>query len=339
MAASVYTGGIALPTDDSLALDASDDGPLVVDRVGPIWQTLDDLKALMPAVLRGGTSLVRDAWLQTWGQAALAAQSRFGFVVEAQASPRFAEGLGLDAWGELLNLPRGPGEIDGDYRARLMNPADLVSPAAIKAAVNAILAAASLPAVIYNEPAVDQAFCGPATTSDPIIVNSRQQAIGSLQTWFAFTQPTIPLSGVGGINQSVYYGQNLRFWANYNGLTGNTNIGAFSAPLGAGFWIITQAPIGDDGLTPHSEPISYSVSAGVGTAGFDASDFSQGITGATTPSQTVIQGAPIFTTASYGYVPSVYDTVIDRINIEVSRRKAAGVPWVAMVDYPVQYTR
>lgn len=334
MAAPVYTGGIALPSDDSLVLDASDDGPLVVDRVGPIWQVLNDLLGLLPAILRGGSSTLRDAWLQTWGQAALVAQSRFGFVLDAQISPRFAEGLWLDAWGVLLGKPRAPDEVDSDYRARLMTGVDLVSPTAIKAAVNAVIQTSGSIPVIYNEPAVDQAYCGPATTSDPGNPNARQQTIGALQTWFAFTQPQIPLNGVAGINQTIYYAQNLRFWANYTGLTGNTKIGAFSAPLGAGFWIIAQAPLGDDGLTPHSEPIAFSVGGGPSTIGLDVSDFATGITGVTTPNQTATGGTPAFTALAFGYVPAAYDTIIDRINIEVSRRRAAGVPWVAMVDLP-----
>lgn len=334
MAAPVYTGGIILPSDDSIALDASDDGPLVVDRVGPIWQVLNDLLQLIPAVLRSGSSVLRDAWLQTWGQAALVAQSRFGFVLEAQASPRFAEGLWLDAWGALLGKPRAMSEVDSDYRARLMTGVDLVSPTAIKTAVNAVLAAAGSIPVIYNEPAVDQAFCGPATTSDPINPNSKQQVIVSPQVWHAFTQPQIPLNGVAGINQTIYYAQNLRFWADYTGLTGNTKIGAFSAPLGAGFWIIAQAPIGDDGLTPHAEPVAFSVGGGPSTIGLDPQDFTTGITGITTPSQSITTGTPSWTALSYGYIPAAYDTLIDKINIEVSRRRAAGVPWVAMIDLP-----
>lgn len=339
MAAPTYVGGVALPSDDSLALDDADDGSLVVDRVGPIWQTLDDLKGLMPAVLRGGTSVVRDAWLQTWGQAALYAQAHFGYVLDAQQSPRFADGLWLDAWGELLGLPRAPGEIDSDYRLRLMQPADLVSPVAVKSAVNAVLTSLSAAPVVYNEPAVDQAYCGPATTSDPINPHAEQQTIASLQTWFAFTQPQVPLSGAGGINQTVYYNQNLRFWANYVGLTGNTDIGAFAAPIGPGFWIIVQAPIGDDAQTPHSEPLSFSTSTGPSTIGLDASDFVQGKTGLTTINQSSVQGDPTFTAVSYGYAPAAYDTIIDRFNIEISRRKAAGVPWVVMIDYPAQFTR
>jgi hypothetical protein len=340
VAAPVTVGGIALPSGDTLTLDASDDGPLLVDRVGPIWQVLDDLKGLLPAILRKGDSALRDAWLQTWGQATLIAQARMGQVFEAQHTPRFAEDLWLDAWGDLLGRPRAPDELDAAYRTRLMTTPDLVSATAIKAAVNAVFASANIvTAPIYNEPAVDQAFCGPATTSDPVIVNSRQQTIGALQTWFAFTQPLIPINGVGGINQTIYYAQNLRFWANYSGITGNSNIGAFSAPLGAGFWIIAQTPIGDDGLTPHSEPSTFSTSAGNTTVGLDVSDFAQGITGLTTPSQTIISGTPSFTTLSYGYIPAAYDTVIDRLNIEVSRRKAAGVPWVAIIDYPPAYAK
>ncbi len=338
MAAPVYTGGVSLPSDDSLALDVSDDELLVVDRSGPIWQTLDDLKVLLPSVLRKGTSTLRDAWLLVWGTEALTAQTRFGFVLAAQESPRFAEGLWLDAWGNLLGKPRTLDEIDSDYRARLMIGVDLVSPTAIKTALNALVASYNFAPLIYNEPAVDMAFCGPATTSDDPSEHASKQTIGTLQTWFAFTQPQIPLSGVAGVHQTVFYNKNLRFWANYSGLTGNTKIGAFSAPLGSGFWIIIQAPVEDDALTPHLWPDVYSTGkAQLGViygSGLAPSDYMQGITGLTTPSQSVVQGTPSFTTISYGYVPAAYDTLMDKINIEVSRRRAAGVPWVAMVDLP-----
>lgn len=336
MAAPVYVGGIQLPSDDSIVLDSSDDGALVVDRVGPIWQTLNDLLGLLPAVLRSGSSNLRDTWLQVWGQAALVAQSKFGFVLEAQQTPRYAEGLWLDAWGKLLGKPRAPDEIDSDYRARLMTGVDLLTPTAIKAAVANIV---GLTPVVYNEPAVDQAFCGPATTSDPASQNASKQTIGSLQTWFAFTQPQVPLSGVATQNQSVYYAKNLRFFANYAGVTGNTSIGAFSSPLGAGFWIIVQAPVGDDSLTPHGEPVAFSTSNGVGTIGLDPQDFVQGITGFTTQNQTSVIGTPTNTSLAYGYVPQAYDTIVDKFNIEISRRKAAGVPWVVMIDYPLQFVR
>jgi hypothetical protein len=346
VAAPVYVGGIHLPTDDSIVLDASDDGPLVVDRVGPVWQTLNDLLQLLPAVLRSGSSALRDTWLQVWGQAVLIGQSRVGYVLEAQASPRFADGLWLDAWGRLLGKPRISDEADCDYRARLLTGVDLLTPKAIKAAVSNIV---GLTPVVYNEPAVDQAFCGPATTSDPPSQNASKQTIGSLQTWFAFTQPQIPLSGAATQNQSVYYGQNLRFFANYSGATGNKSVGAYSAPLGAGFWIIVQAPVGDDSLTPHSEPESFSTSNGSSTIGLDPQDFTYqpfqndgfgGLLLFRTQNQSVIQPqavAPMHPT--WGYVPAAYDTVVDRFNIEISRRKAAGVPWVVMIDYPLQFVR
>lgn len=339
MAAPVYVGGVLLPSDDSLVLDDSDDGPLVVDRVGPVWQTLDDLLGLLPAVLRKGSSTLRDVWLQTWGAVVLQAQADAGFVLEAQASPRFADGLWLDSWANTLGHPRTPGEDDAALRARLMGNSDLVSPTAIKGIVNTVVAAANEPPVIYNEPAVDQAFCGPATTSDPVNINSEQQSIAVLQPWFAFVQPLVPLSGVGAINQTIYYGQNLRFWANYSGVTGNTDIGAFAAPLGPGFWVIVQNPVDDDALTPHSEPLAFSTGTGPSTIGLDPQDFVQGITGATTPHQSEVLGTPTNTSISYGYAPQAYDTIIDRFDSEIARHKAAGVPWVVMIDYPVQYTR
>lgn len=336
MAAPVYVGGIPLPSDDSIVLDASDDGPLVVDRNGPIWQTLNDLLQLLPAVLRSGSSNLRDTWLQVWGQAALAGQASAGYVLEAQESPRYAEGLWLDAWGVLLGKPRAPDEVDSDFRARLMTGVDLLTPAAIKSAVANIVGATP---VVYNEPAVDQAFCGPATISDPASQNATKQTIAVLQTWFAFTQPQIPLSGVATQNQSVYYAKNLRFFANYAGVTGNTSIGAFSAPIASGFWILVQAPIGDDALTPHSEKLSFSTGAGGGTVGLDPQDFLTGVTGSTTQNQSVTTGTPSWTALAYGYVPQAYDTIVDKFNIEVSRRKAAGVPWVVLVDYPPQFVR
>jgi len=167
-----------LPIDDTIALDPSDDGPLVTDRSERAAPTLQDLQRLLPAFTRGGTSALRDAWLQVFGQMAATMQARYGFVLEAQESPRFAEGVWLDMFGNLLGKPRTANESDLDYRARLLIPVDIVSPTAIKTAINNALTQ-FLPnftgSIIYNEPGIDMAHVAPATTSDPIIINGAQQ--------------------------------------------------------------------------------------------------------------------------------------------------------------------
>lgn len=167
-----------LPIDDSVALDPSDDGGLVVDRNELVFSTLDDVLKLLPAFARGGTSALRDAWLQTWGQMSATIQARYGFLLGAQESPRFAEGLWLDLFGTLFNKPRTANESDVDYRARLLIQIDIVTPTAIKTAVNAALVQ-FLPnftgSIIYQEPSIDAAYMAPATTSDPVNANSRQQ--------------------------------------------------------------------------------------------------------------------------------------------------------------------
>ncbi len=327
-----------LPSDDSYALDDSDDGPLCIDRNDPLPSDLPSLYQFLPAFARGGTSELRDAWLQTWVKMANTSQARAGFVLQAQASPRFGEGIWLDAFGELIGKPRVAAEEDPDYRARLLSVVDLVSPVAIKAAVDAQIAAVSSETIIYNEPAIDAAHCGPATTSDDIIPHSAQQTIGTLQDWFAFTQPQIPQSGVASINQTIYDSVNVRLWATYTGLTGNKT-GAFVTPVNIPqFWIIIPGNIEDDSLAPHSEPIALSTNTS-STNGFDIPDFVQGIDSATTPNQSSVLGNPSQTpydVISYGYIPKAYDSLFDKINIEVTRRKAGGVNWIVMIDFTPQ---
>lgn len=322
-----------LPADNSLVLPPTNDGALVVDRSNIPVPTLADAQQLVPAIVRSIPSAIRDAWLQCWAAMVNFLWARTSFVLEATESPRFAEGFWLDFWGVFLGKPRAPSEADSDYRTRLLVPVDLVTPIAIKNAVNALAAQVTPFPPIYNEPSVDQMFCGPATTSDPVIINSRQQAIVSLQTWFAFTQPQVtPLTPTP--NQTIYAGVNRRLWANYLGLTGNLT-GAFSVPgAGAQFWIIFQGAVGDDSLSPHSEPLSATLG---GVGGLDIQDFLQGITGQSTPNQSIIAGNPTqlpYANISYGYVSQAYDSLFDRVSVEVNRRKACGVPWVAMYDLP-----
>lgn len=188
-----------LPNDDSFILDSSDDGPVVIDRDELVYQTLDDLKALVPAFLRNVSSPLRDAYLFMWGDMSRAMQARSGFVLESQASPRFAEGIWLDYWGILLNKPRYANELDSDYRARLLLGFDIVSPAAIKGAVNAIVAQLfpnSNIAINFQEPGIDQAFMAPATRSDPIIQNGLQQ--------WTYPPSSVSVSTVGAGDTTSY---------------------------------------------------------------------------------------------------------------------------------------
>jgi hypothetical protein len=130
-------------TNDELVLDAS-------DRPAP---TLDDMLALLPGWARDLESPVRDALLLAWRAMANHLWARIGQLLAAGASPRAAEGIWLEAWGQELRRARFEGETDAQYRARLLSPPDVVSPNAVVAAVHEVTLAAGAPdAYLFEEP-------------------------------------------------------------------------------------------------------------------------------------------------------------------------------------------
>lgn len=259
-----------LPDDDSLVLPDEDDGPFVIDATIPAWDgTMADLLNLLPAVFRTGSLADRDAVLTMLGTVSNTVWARSSFVLDAQKSPRFAEGAWLDDWGERLGRKRQPTEADPAYRARLLSPPDMITPSAIKAAVDGVVAQFTPLRAIYLEPAVDAAYCQPATASDDIIANSNSdpaaasyagQAHGVTATWAAFTQP---IAGQSTANQTVYANTTRRLLSYYPG-TANPTPPSYSTPntTGGEFWIIPPADAAADDQTPHAQPVADSITSG-----------------------------------------------------------------------------
>jgi hypothetical protein len=182
-----------LPEDNSLPLPQGND--LCLDRNYQILPTLDDALALLPAWARQLESPVRDALLAAWRAMANALQSAIGQRFARVTSPRSSDGKWLEEWGEIHHRAKVPGELEGAYRARLLEQGDVVSPNAIKAVVDALVAEVSPIAPVYLEPATDAIFW--STPDSP---------------WTAFWQP-----------------QSTRLWADYPDNI-NPTVGAYWAP-------------------------------------------------------------------------------------------------------------
>lgn len=213
-----------IPADDSLVLPDSDDGELVADPTAPAWDgTSADLLGLLPGVFRSGTQIDRDAVLAMLGDVSNEEWARFAHVLEAQQSPRFADGEWLDWWGDQLGRKRQPGETETAFRARLLSPPAVITPAAIKGAVDSIVATFTDSKAIYLEPAIDAAFCAP---------------LGS--TWNAFAQS-----------------ETKRLLSDYPDAA-YTNPPSYTTPITTGglFWIVLPANSGDHDRAPFASPLS-----------------------------------------------------------------------------------
>jgi len=215
---------VILASDDSIVLPDSDDGALVIDATPLLWDgTTSDLLSLLPGAFRGGEQIDRDAVLQMIGALSNEEWARVAFVLEAQQSPRFADGPWLDWWGDILGRRRQPGETEAAYRARLLVAFATITPDAIKGAVDAIVATLSKSKAIYEEPAIDAAFCGTVDCA-----------------WQSFTQPA-----------------NRRLLSNYPGAA-NASPPSYAVPVTTGglFWIILPADSAGYDRVPFASPLS-----------------------------------------------------------------------------------
>ena len=138
---------------------AETNAELVIDRSDRPFATIDDLVKLLPSWLRGYRTSISDAVLLAWGAMVLFAWARYGQASLALVSPRHAAGAWLDEWGRWYKRPRQPGETDGQYRARLLTPSQVVTPAAIRTAVDSIVAQYTVEKAAYLEPSDDAMFC------------------------------------------------------------------------------------------------------------------------------------------------------------------------------------
>lgn len=332
-----------LPDDDSLVLPDTDDGPLVIDSTVPIWDgTQADLLGLLPGAFQGNTPVVdRDAVLRMLGEAGNALWARSSAALESQQSPRFADDVWLDWWGDLLGRRRQTGELTAAYRARLLSVIATITPAAIKGAVDAVVATLTRAKAIYLEPAVDHAFCAPATAADAVIVNSSNdpasstystQSHGVAAAWAAFTQP---VAGASTPNMSVYANRSARLLSNYPGAS-NPNPPSYVTPVTTGglFWIILPANSGDNTRLAFSSPV---------VGGF--ADDSQFVAPATTSDPVIInsnndpssgtyagQSHGVVPTWAYGFCGPASSSLGDLIVSEVDRRLAAGIAYAVIFD-------
>lgn len=121
----------------------------------------DAALALFPLWMRESESAVRDAV----ADAAVVAFNRQASRLAAHAaasSPAFATGARLDFVGQGLGIPRAEGETDAAYRARLLASDERATPAAILAAIDAIVGDET---AYYYERPDDDAFVHQKATS------------------------------------------------------------------------------------------------------------------------------------------------------------------------------
>lgn len=338
-----------LPVGDTIVLPGTDDGALVVDNSEPpipvdAAQLRVELLKLLPSAFRGGVLVDRDAVLAMLAQIANTQWASGSFALAATASPRFANGAGLDWWGVLFGRPRQPGEIDTDYRERLLSRPSVITPAAIEAAVNAVLAAFRPAQVAYLEPAIDAAYCTPASASDPVVANSNNdpsstsyagQGHAAVSSWCAFTQP---VAGQSTANQTVFANTTKRLLSYYPDDLLDPSPPSYVVPnvLGAIGWIVTSGDLTNDSLTPHAQPV-------VDTFEMFNDDF-EFVAPATTADAVVVNSnndsaAPSYSGQAHGIVPSWAGYAArqggnlgDLIIAEVQSRRGGGVAFVVMFD-------
>ena len=208
-----------LPETNTITLAETND-ELVVDRSDRPYPLIDDLAKLLPAWMRDKRTDVTNAMLLAWGAMCLYAWAKYGQTTLALVSPRFAAGAWLDEWGNWYKRPRQPGESDGQFRARLLTPPQVVTPSAIRTAIDAIVAEYTPQKAAYLEPAEDAMFCKPLALGWSwacFVQPSNQRLWGHdplapHRTWGAYTTPKTPLPrlwivlpGIGrGIGSSAY---------------------------------------------------------------------------------------------------------------------------------------
>lgn len=124
--------------------------------------TSADVLAVLPAfVTESDSAPVRDGIAAGIREMLLEAQRR-GEYASAQSTVLRATGIYLDGLGEDRDTPREQNELDPNYRARILLTPDLVTPNAILAAANAILAPFSAIQARYYEE-IDQWYVHDAT--------------------------------------------------------------------------------------------------------------------------------------------------------------------------------
>lgn len=212
-----------LPSDGTTITLTSE--PLVLDVNDPPAPSADSLNKLLPPSRQDGTGVMFLAVLEMVRAGLNIVWSRAGIALNAQRSPAFADGLELRAWGARLKRPQIVGETEPQYRARLLTPFKVITPAAIKEPVTALVAEVTNIAPVFLEPAVDACFCAPTTFA------------AGAPNWSSFQQPAT-----------------RRLWALDESRPG-VKYGAYVVPatLPPQFWVIVPEA-GDDSQAPHTMP-------------------------------------------------------------------------------------
>jgi len=288
-----------LPDDNSITL-ADHNDQFVADGSAMPAPTIDEVRGLLPeSARRGDDTPMRAGVLGAWRASTNLMWARAGLVLNAQRTPRHASGSMLDAFAPIYGRRRAPGEQDPAYRQRLLTAVDMVTPVAIKAAVDALVAQFTPLKATYQEPLLGAAmFMGPATVADPPKPNASNVS-NVVPPWQAFIQPAVG-----------------RLWAHYPDNPG-AKTGAYLVPVGGGrIWVTLPGLPGDATTAPHTMP------ANLRATWYTSVDFIQGITGQSGPNQSVIAGSPL---RYEGFIPQSATSLLDAVCSEIEQRKADGV--------------
>jgi hypothetical protein len=300
---------VQLPDDNSIVL-AADNDAFVADGSEMPAPTIDDVRALLPAYAQEGDDTpTRAGVLQAFRGLANLLWARIGLVLSAQRSPRHASGAMLDWWGPLFGRFRAVDEGDPQYRQRLLTPTQMVTPTAIKGAIDALVAPFTTQKVNYQEPALDAMFMAPASATDPPKPNATIVS-NVVPAWHAYIQP------VG-----------VRLWANYPDRP-NVKTGAYLVPVPAGahFWVTFPGQPSDASGAPHVAPLSAAPSW------YSKKDFIGGITGQSGPHQSIVAGTPSAAAGGYGFTSKAVTSLIDQVLSELEQRRGGGVSAAVLID-------
>lgn len=215
-----------LPDTNGLTLPESNDD-FVLSGAPPALQ-FDDALKLLPAWVRNLTSPVRDALIRAWVAQWNLVWARSGRALAQVTTPRDAEGAWLDAWADLYQRAKRPGESDPELRERLLNPPDVVSPDAIHAAVEPLVAEVTPADAAFIEPAIDAAFASSLTSA-----------------WNAFAQA-----------------DDTRLWADYPDAPERT-AGAYAVPVVTTLlaWVVLPGALSDGDPVAYVQPTAANFDA------------------------------------------------------------------------------
>jgi hypothetical protein len=185
----------------------------------------------------------------------------------------------------------------------------MVTPTAIRGAVNELVAHYTPLAANLQEPMVDAMFMGPASAADPPKPNASVVST-TVPAWQAFIQS-----------------KTRRLWANYPDRPTTIKAGAYIVPAAAGatLWVTLPGQTGDASSAAHLSQTSASL------GWFGATDFIGGISGDSGPNRTLIitsLGTPL----QYAFTTKAATSLIDAVASEIEQRRAHGVRAFILID-------